>query len=175
MNFFDILICIPLIWGVYKGFTKGLIIEAAGLVAFFLGIWVATKFSESIQGLFSFAGQYKNIVAFCVLFLLAIILIFLVAKLIDKIVKNASLSMVNKVLGATFGALKFALILSVLFFVLDAVEKSYPILSIKTKEESLLYKPLGLVAPAIIPGLDKTKMENMMPKAEDVSIEVKTK
>lgn len=175
MNFFDIIICIPLIWGVYKGFTKGLIIEVAGLAAFFIGIWVATKFSGSLQGIFSFAGEYRHIVSFSVLFLLSIILIFLVAKLINKLVKNASLSPLNKILGATFGGLKYALILSVLFFVIDAIENSYPILSIKTKEDSLLYKPIGLIAPAIIPGLDKSKMEKMMPKREDVEIEVKVK
>ena len=29
MNYVDILLCIPLVWGLYKGFTKGLVIEAA--------------------------------------------------------------------------------------------------------------------------------------------------
>lgn len=170
MNFFDIIICIPLIWGIYKGFTKGLVIEVAGLAAFFLGIWAATKFSDDLKGIFSFAGKYDSVVAFCLLFLAAIILIFLTAKLINKMVEGASLSSVNKVTGAAFGGLKFALILSVLFFVLDAVEKSYPMLSVKTKEESLLYKPVSLIAPTVIPGLDKSKMEQMMPKAE---VEVK--
>jgi membrane protein required for colicin V production len=166
MNFFDIIICIPLIWGIYKGFTKGLIIEVAGLAAFFLGIWAATKFSESLKSLFSFAGKYDGVVAFCLLFLAAIILIFLIAKLINKIVEGAALSSVNKIVGAAFGGLKFALILSVLFFVLDAIEKSYPMLSVKTKEESLLYKPVSIIAPTVIPGLDKNKMETMMPRAE---------
>jgi membrane protein required for colicin V production len=171
VNFFDIIILIPLCWGVYKGFTKGLIIEVAGLAAFFLGAWVATKFSDSLQGIFSFAGKYNHIVSFCVLFLAVIILVFLVAKLINKLVKDASLSPVNKIAGAGFGGLKFALILSVLFFVLDAIEKSYPLLTVQTKEDSLLYKPLGLIAPAIIPGLDKNKMEKMMPAPTDLKIE----
>ena len=162
-------------WGVYKGFTKGLIIEVAAIVAFFLGIWIATKFSASIQGIFSFAGKYDSVVAFCTLFLASLILVFLVAKLINKMVEGASLSTVNKIIGAAFGGLKFALILSVVFFVVDALEKSYPVLTIKTKEESLLYKPIGLIAPAIIPGLDKSKMEKMMPQANDVKIEVKVK
>lgn len=170
MNFIDILICIPLIWGIYKGFTKGLIIEVAGLAAFFLGVWAATSFSESIKGVFSFAGKYDGVVAFCLLFLGAVILIFLVAKLINKMVEGASLSSVNKVTGSVFGGLKFALVISVLFFVMDAVERSYPMLSVKTKEESLLYKPVSMIAPAIIPGLNKDKMDQMMPKAE---VEVK--
>lgn len=174
MNFIDILICIPLVWGIYKGFTKGLVIEVAGLAAFFLGIWAATSFSESIKGIFSFAGKYDGVVAFCLLFLGAVILIFLVAKLINKMVEGASMSSVNKVTGAAFGGLKFALIISVLFFVMDAVERSYPMLSSKTKQESLLYNPLSKIAPAIIPGLDKDKMDKMMPQAE-VKVQVSQK
>ncbi|MBC7864968.1 MAG: CvpA family protein [Bacteroidia bacterium] len=175
MNFFDIFICIPLVWGIYKGFTKGFVIEVAGIVAFFLGVWVATKFSGSMQGLFSFAGDYKHIVSFCLLFLVSVLLIFLVAKLIDKIVKGASLSMVNKIAGAVFGGLKYTLILSVLFFVFDALEASYPILTSKTKQESLLYKPVALIAPAIIPGLDKNKAKEMLPDPQNVKVEVKVK
>jgi membrane protein required for colicin V production len=170
MNFIDILICIPVLWGLYKGFTKGLVIEIAGLAAFFLGIWVATRFSESMKGIFSFAGKYDGVVAFCLLFLVSVVLIFLTAKMISKIVEGASLSSVNKLSGAVFGGLKFALIISVLFFVMDAVERSYPMLSVKTKQESLLYNPVAKIAPAIIPGLDKEKMDQMMPKAE---VEVK--
>ncbi len=170
MNFIDILICIPVLWGLYKGFTKGLIIEVAGLAAFFLGILAATKFSESLKSVFSFAGKYDGVVAFCLLFLGAVILIFLTAKLINKIVEGASLSSVNKITGSVFGGLKFAMIISVVFFVMDAVERSYPMLSVQTKNESLLYKPVAAIAPAVIPGLDNSKMDKMMPKAE---VEVK--
>jgi len=38
MNYFDIMIAIPLIWGIYKGFKKGFIIEIASFIALGLGI-----------------------------------------------------------------------------------------------------------------------------------------
>ena len=123
-----------------------------------------------MKSVFSFAGKYDGVVAFCLLFLGAVILIFLTAKLINKIVEGASLSSVNKITGSVFGGLKFAMIISVVFFVMDAVERSYPMLSVQTKNESLLYKPVAAIAPAVIPGLDNSKMDKMMPKAE---VEVK--
>ena len=172
MNFIDILICIPIIWGIYKGVTQGLVTQAAGLAAFFAGVWVATRFSENLKVVFTFAGKYASVVSFSVLFLFAVILVFLVAKLISKMVDGASLSSVNKMAGAVFGGLKFALILSVFFFVLDAVERSYPMLSVETKKGSLLYGPVAKIAPAVIPGLGQQKLETMMPRHEDVKINV---
>ena len=46
MNYLDIIIIIPLIWGAYKGFRKGFIIEIASLIALILGIWGGINFSS---------------------------------------------------------------------------------------------------------------------------------
>ena len=48
MNFIDIILIIPIIWFIYKGFKKGFIIEIASLIALFLGIYVAIHFSGNI-------------------------------------------------------------------------------------------------------------------------------
>ena len=55
---------------------------------------------------------------------------------------------------------------------IDAVEESYPMISFTTKEESLLYRPVGKIAPTLIPALNKSKVAAMMPKAEDVKVEI---
>ena len=49
---------------------------------------------------------------------------------------------------------------------IDAVQESYPMISFKTKEESLLYKPVGLIAPTLIPALNKERMGKLIPKPE---------
>jgi len=46
MNYFDIIIIAPLLWGAYKGFKKGFIIEIASLIALFFGIYGGIKFSS---------------------------------------------------------------------------------------------------------------------------------
>jgi membrane protein required for colicin V production len=166
MNFIDIIICIPIIWGIYKGVTDGIVTQLAGIVAFFGGIWVASHFSSDFNKLFSFAGKYASIVSFSVFFLVAVILVFLIAKLTNKIVDNASLSTINKMAGAVFGGLKFALMLSVLFFVLDALESSYKQISFQQKKESLLYQPISKIAPLIIPGLKQEKINEILPNSD---------
>ena len=180
MNYIDILICIPLVWGLYKGFTKGLIIEAASLVAFGLGVWGGIHFSgfaaTKISGWFHWQSPYLPIVSFAITFLAIIIVVYFIAKLIQKMVTGMALGGINKVGGAAFGALKFAMILSVIVFVMDAIEKSYPLISFKTKEESLLYKPVGKIAPMLIPALNSSKLGEMIPKPDvDVSVKLKKK
>ena len=170
MNYIDIVICIPLVWGLYKGFRKGLIIEAASLVAFALGVWGGIHFSEYIAGKikewFHWQSPYLPIVSFAVTFLGIIIIVYFIAKIIQKMVEGMALSAVNKIAGAIFGALKFAMVISVIIFVMDAIEKSYPFISVKTKEESVLYKPVGKIAPTLIPALNKSKIGEMIPKIE---------
>jgi len=176
MNYIDILLCIPLVWGLYKGFMKGLIIEAATLVAFSLGVWGGITFSDyiaqKIKDGFGWDSPYLPIVSFALTFLAIIIIVYFIAKMIQKAVDGMALSALNKIGGAVFGALKFALMMSVVIFMIDAVEESYPMISFKTKEESLLYRPVGKIAPTLIPALNKSKVAELLPKAGDAKIEI---
>lgn len=177
MNYIDIILCVPLVWGLYKGFTKGLIIEAASLVAFGLGIWGGVHFSEltaaKVSKWLNWQSDYLPILSFAIIFLLIVIVVYFIAKLVQRSVDGMALSAFNKAGGAAFGSLKFALILSVIIFILDAVEKSYPVISIKAKEEALLYRPMGKIAPLLIPALKDSKIGELIPKQEDVGVDVK--
>jgi membrane protein required for colicin V production len=175
MNYLDLIICIPLVWGLYKGFTKGLIVEAATFIAFGLGVWGGIHFSDYVAKIvvekFNWHSPYLPIVSFAITFLGIVILIYFIAKLIQRLVEGMALGALNKIGGALFGALKFALVMSVVIFMIDAVEKSYPTVSFKTKEESLLYKPVGKIAPMLIPALSKSKMNSLFPKTDTVTVQ----
>jgi membrane protein required for colicin V production len=179
MNYIDIILCIPIIWGLYKGFTKGLIIEAASMIAFGLGVWGGIRFSDfvahKINLWLDWQSKYLPVVSFAITFLAIVILVYFIAKLIQRMVEGMALGAINKIGGAIFGALKFALAMSVVIFMIDALEESYPIISFKTKEESLLYKPVGKIAPILIPSLNKSKMAALLPKASDVNVDGKVR
>ena len=85
MNFIDIIICIPLVWGMYKGFTKGLIIEAATVVAFGLGVWGGIHFSDyfanKLSSWFDWKSPYLPVVSFALTFLIIIAFVFLVHRI----------------------------------------------------------------------------------------------
>jgi membrane protein required for colicin V production len=168
MNYIDIILCIPIVWGLYKGYTKGLIVEAATFIAFGLGVWSGIHFSdlmaEKIKSWFNWNSPYLPVVSFAITFLGIVILIYFIAKLIQRMAEGMALGAINKIGGAIFGALKFAMVMSVVIFVIDSLEESYPMISFKTKKESLLYKPVGKIAPMLIPAMNKSKVGEMFVK-----------
>lgn len=176
MNYIDIILCIPLVWGLYKGFTKGLIIEAASLLAFGLGVLGGIHFSDfsanKISEWFNWESPYLPIISFAITFLIIVIVVYFFAKLIQRMVEGMALGAINKIGGALFGSLKFALVMSVVIFILNAVEKSYPVVSFEAKNESLLYEPIGKIAPLLIPTLKDSKIAELIPAEKDIDIDV---
>ena len=179
MNYIDIIIIIPLLWGLYKGFSKGLIIEAATLISFALAVWGGIKFHDFLSvwmhDSLDWTSKYLPVISFAVIFIGILILVFSLAKLIQRFVKAVALGFVNKLAGGIFGMLKFGLILSVLIFVLNAIEKTIQVIPAETKKSSLLYEPIGKIAPMIIPGLEGSKLcpSLTLPEGKGIGLDVK--
>lgn len=177
MNYVDIILIIPLLWGLYKGLTKGLIIEAATLIAFGLAVWGAVKFhnflSEWMHDSMGWDSKYLPLFSFAIIFIGVLLVVIGVAKLMERVVKAISLGFLNKLGGAVFGVLKFGLILSMIIFFLEAVNKSVAFIPDETKNESLLYGHVQKIAPTVIPGLNESKLNNMIPKADSMKMDVK--
>ncbi len=157
MSIIDIIIILPIIWGLYKGFTKGLIVEIASLVALLLGIWGAMKFykfTENIieQNIDGFES-YLPIIAFSITFIGIVVGIHLLAKIIDKLIKAVALGIINRIAGAVFGGLKFLLIISAFLVIIDKIDSQTHLLEDNTKNESLLYKPVLSITYGIFPSL----------------------
>ncbi len=162
MNYIDIIIAIPLLWGLYKGFTKGIILEAATLIALGLAIWGAVKFHDFVtvwmRESLNWTSKYMPVISFALIFIGVLVLVFAIAKLLEKIIKAVALGFLNKLAGGVFGILKFGLILSVVIFLLNAIEKNYSFIPPDIKNKSVLYEPVGKIAPLIIPGLKDSKL-----------------
>ncbi|MEO6883002.1 MAG: CvpA family protein [Bacteroidia bacterium] len=157
MNTLDIIIVILILWGFYKGFRKGLIIELASLMALWAGVYGGIKFSDFaarfLEKTFSWHSSHVRIIAFAILFLGILAFVFFIAKITERFVKIILLNWMNRLLGALFGGLKFALFISVLFFILHSFEQKLNFVPQNTKTSSVLYSPVSKLAPAIIPVL----------------------
>lgn len=156
--------------------------EAATFVAFFLGVWGGMHLSEGMASLIykwtDSTSPYVPLISFALVFVGILAAVFAVAKLVEKIVEKTALTIVNKLLGGIIGTLKFLLILSVLFFVVDKLEKNIEIIPVAMKDKSLLYRPVAKVAPMIIPGMSKSDFGNdslVMPDSVVVPVELKIK
>lgn len=176
MNAIDIVILIPVLWGFWRGFTKGAIMAAATLAAFFLGVWGGMHLSDWVAGLIKkwtdSQSPYIPLISFALVFVGILFIVYGTGKLVERIAEKASLGMINKLLGGVIGTAKFLFILSTLFFVVDSLEKKIEIIPPAMKEHSLLYGPVGSIAPLIVPGLEKTDFGKMVPSTDSLGIDV---
>jgi membrane protein required for colicin V production len=169
MNYFDIIIIIPLLWGAYKGFKKGLIIEVASLIALFLGIWGGVKFSfvsaKYLGEVFDISDKIMPLISFAITFIIIVIAVFALAKLLQKFVKMVALGTINKITGAAFGILKFGLIISVILNIVNNINAEINFIKPEIEESSLLYQPVSKIALVLIPGLKDINLGNTMENA----------
>jgi membrane protein required for colicin V production len=155
MNWIDFIIIALLAFGLIQGFIDGVIIEIAKLAALILGIWGAIHFSswtaDKLSGWFNMQETWLGVVAFAITFVVIVLCINLLGRLLDTVVKSVSLGFVVKLLGAAFGVIKTALILSVVFVFLNTIDEKKHFLPSDTIEKSFLYNPIADIIPAIFP------------------------
>ena len=153
MHTLDLLLLIPVTLGFVFGLFKGLIKELTSLAAIVLGIYGAKLFAPPVSGFLIHTLHFSNKTAmpfaYLFLFILIAVLLLFLANMLDKVFDSMSLGGLNKFLGGLFGALKYALIVSILLNVFDALDSRFPIIKAKTKAESIGYKPLLKLAPAL--------------------------
>lgn len=107
------------------------------------------------------------VLAFTIVFILIVVAVFIFGKVLEGLIKMVALGLVNKLFGLLFGALKFALIVSGLFFILNGFPITEKLIPPKWKQESLLYKPISSIAPKLFPILhDRSWMDGIEERFE---------
>ena len=146
MNIIDIILAIALGFGFIKGFFKGLIIEVASLGALFLGLLGAVKFSDFFADLlnefFNWSRLAVQTTSYLIIFIIIVYGLSVLAKSLTKIISKASLGLLNKFLGAFFGAFKWAIFMSVALFFLEKLNTWVTIINTEMIESSILYEPI---------------------------------
>jgi membrane protein required for colicin V production len=151
----DILFLLLFGWAAFKGFSKGLILQLASLLALILGIYGAIKFSAYLSNFIKeeihMNGEYLPIISFAIAFIVIVILIHLLARVVEKMIELVNLGIINRIFGAIFNMIKFALIISIFLVILYSFDQKISILSKKQIQNSFFYKPLLVFAPFIYP------------------------
>lgn len=150
MNYFDIIICIPLIWGFYKGFKRGIIIELAMLAGLALGVWGALHLSGFVANWMKtdmkWDFRHVYLAAFIITFLAIVAAVYFGGKLLEGVIKIALLGIVNRIFGAIFGVAKYFLLCSVILIIINKTDAQQRFINEGTKQDSFFYKPLVYVS-----------------------------
>ena len=146
INWLDILIIIPVCWFGFKGLKHGLVRELASIAALIAGIFVASKFSSYLASRLG-NSETMEIIAFIILFIAVLILVFFVGRLLEKAVNLVFSSFVNHLFGLLFGIGKVLIIFSVIFFMINSVDSKEILLRRSIKAQSFLYQYIEPVFP----------------------------
>ncbi len=144
----DILIAAGLLTGVARGLSTGAVRQVVGLAGTALAIVLALELmrpvGNAIGGILGAGAGVVPILGFIVVFAAVQLALYVLAKVIETSLKMLRLSMANRATGAIFGLCKAALLLSVLFLVLNFFNIPNP----ENREASALYRPVAAVFPA---------------------------
>jgi membrane protein required for colicin V production len=165
MNYaIDIFILLCLGWGAYKGFRRGFIIQSFSIIAVVIGIWCGFTLSGKMEPFLSrHMGEWgSSIVSFVFVFVLALALVYLVAFLLTKLANLTALGLLNRLLGAIFGVLLNALVLSLLIGMVNKINAQKNFLSEEQIGETYLYEPVGKLLPALFPESFFDKNKNIL-------------
>lgn len=171
MSVIDIVLASLILFGLIRGFIKGLFVEVASLVALVAGVYGAIHFSnfaaDFLQTKVDWNEKTINITAFAITFVIIVFAIALAGKALTKLADFAALGIINKFLGAVFGALKIALILSVALNIFNKLNSTITFVDEDKIDDTALYKPVKNLVPIIFPDILKTDIDNTTFKKDE--------
>lgn len=148
----DIIIALWLVYAMYHGFKKGLIITLTSLIGLALGIYGAIKFAWIIDDFMKEKWDLQiAVLSFCLTFLIILIVVHLIGKAIEKAVNILAMGIFNKIAGALFNGVKMLLISSTLFLIFQQLSLKYTLIEFPKFESSLAVPILNQVGDMIEP------------------------
>lgn len=173
---FDFIVATILIYGFYRGYSKGFVKSLASFFSVFIGVIIALNFSylaaEFLNNSFSIDPKYLPLFSFVSVFIVVLILINIISNFIDKVIKALSLGVVNKLAGGLVFAFLYGFIISTGMWFVDKAG----FIGREIKAESVTYEWLSPVSPTtvavlgdVIPGLDNVfqSFEDMVGNLKD--------
>ncbi|MFD1161167.1 MULTISPECIES: CvpA family protein [Hwangdonia] len=170
MGVIDIVLGALILFGLVRGFLKGFFVEVASLIALVAGVYGAIHFSnfaaEFLQTKVDWSEKTINITAFAITFVVIVLAIALAGKALTKLADFAALGIINKFLGGVFGALKIALILSVVLNIFDKMNSTVTFVDEEQINDTVLYEPVKGLVPMIFPSILTLKEEATTSESE---------
>jgi membrane protein required for colicin V production len=153
MQIVDLIILLPLLFGAFKGYKRGFIIEIVSIAAFIISVLLAFKFMSEASGFLSkyisnpLTNRLMPYIGFAVLFFPIIFFINKLGWLMRSSTKASLFGSFDSLIGATVGILTWAFGISIIFWLVGS-------LGIKIAEnqvdKSILLPIIEPIAPRII-------------------------
>lgn len=154
MSTFDIVLALPLAYGIFQGFRKGLLQEVVSVIALVLGFVLGLKLlTSAIPVVQEFIGKAHGLlpfISFLVVFVLIILGVRLLGAGLKKILHLTPFGTFDNVLGGALGGLKWCLAISLLLYVASLAGLG---ISSATAQTSVIYPFVLKASPVALDGL----------------------
>ena len=157
MSVFDIIVLVCLLVALCIGLKKGFIGQVVSLVSLCLGVWLSVTCSSPVsqwmKGWISLDDTVLKVIAFGLIFCAVVLVLTVVGKILEKIIKVVLLGWLNRLLGATLAVVECLLILGILLMIFDALNGTFSFVSVEYLAKTTFYAPLKTMSYAIFPYL----------------------
>ena len=155
MNILDAIILICLIPAIFQGIRKGFISQVISIISLIAGIWASARFADVVtlwaSKHITASEQVLKLIAFAIILIVVFILLGLIGRLLESILKFAFLGWLNKLAGVIFSLLKASLILGLIIIAFSSLNNTFELVKPEVLADSTLYKPLKEIADAVFP------------------------
>ncbi len=153
MNVLDLIFILPLLYGAYRGYQKGLFIEIIGVAAFIVAIVIGFKFLGYGMNMIApvigenLANRFLPYLSFTVIFFPTIFLINKMGWMLRRALRFTILGTIDGFAGAMIGVFTWLFGISTFLWLMSSIDINLPE---KLTKESLTYPAMKKVAPTVI-------------------------
>ena len=167
MNWFDIVVAVPLVWAVWRGFHQGFVQQLFSIAALLGGVWVAWHWGEVVGILLGIGEQWALLGGFALLFALVLLVVALIVRLTRGLFSVVGLGSFDTLLGVLFSMLKVWFVACLaLHWTASLIGKQR--CDEALKESSLLYGPMCTTADWVFPYIDSAREQIAEGKSPEV-------
>lgn len=145
-------------------------------ISIIVGLYAAIHFSYlTIDKLGTYIDKnpaQMKIIAYILTFIIVFGLLYLVGKILDKLLSAVALGFVNKLAGGALSVGIKVIVLSLLFWLFDQANQIYPVVKPETLNQSTLYNPIKNLSPVILVNLKNLKNNKMLQKIKDKDLDL---
>lgn len=157
MSILDIILLICFIPALIQGLKKGFISQVISIVSLIAGVWMSFEFSTAVS---AWLAQYVEasdkilkIASFAIIMVGVFIILGIIGKSLEGILKFVMLEWLNRLLGVVFAFIKTGLVIGIVIILFNSLNNSLNLVSEETLAQSVLYPPLKDMAYTIFPYL----------------------
>ena len=132
MTVIDIIIIVLLALAVFKGIKDGLVRQVGGIAGLILGIFLAGRFSAFLAGWMhqwiDASESAVKAVSFAVIIIVVCLCMYLLGRLLEKIIKITTLGWINRLLGVVLSGCTVVLLIGAVISLIEYINSTWFVL-----------------------------------------------